>query len=263
MPTVHPVVKIRNRHGYISVPVSESSSLCWVRLERLQPTCRGAEIEFAEALVRWERRGSFSRPVIDGVVVARRDVPRLAEAVAASSRVRAKQDAVEVARELARDLMGRRSEIHAAVWADANDAKHPRIAGMFRRFLCPSHPRTTSDREKLARMLEAAGFGRPAVELVDRLIQPGVDQDTLQRATTLSATKGAQCSRQETAEVFRRNLDDMWSTDAFSTGISPADQSARLIRTVRRLLRTDVSADDLLARVLDVIGSGRAERSGS
>jgi len=112
-------------------------------------------------------------------------------------------------------------------------------------------------------MLEAAGFGRPAVGLVDRLIQPGVDQDILQRAAILSAAKGAQCTRQEAAEVFRRNLDDTWSTDAFSTGISHADQSARLIRTVRRLLRTDVSADDLLARVLDVIGSGRAERSGS
>ena len=263
MPTVHPVVKSRNSYGSIAVPVSESPSLCWVRLERLQPTCRAAKIEFAEALVGWERKGSFRRPLIDGVVVARRDVPRLAEAVAASSRGRAKQDAVKVARGIARDLMGRTSEIHAAVWADANDSKHPRIAGMFRRFLCPSHPRTTSDREKLARMLEAAGFGRPAVELVDRLILPGVDQDTLQRATTLSAAKGAQCTRQEAAEVFRRNLDDKWSTDAFTTGISPAEQSARLIRTGRRLLRTDVSADDLLARVLDVIGSGRVERSGS
>ncbi|CAN5535055.1 hypothetical protein BH11PLA2_BH11PLA2_16130 [soil metagenome] len=253
MSTVHPVLKNRDRYGYISVPIGNSPTLCWVRLERLQPTCRAAGIKFAEALLGWERSGSFSRPVTEGVVVARRDVPHLAEAVAASSRERARHDAVQVARELARDLMSRISEIHTAVWADANDSKHPKIASMFRRFLCPSYPQTTSDREKLARILQAVGYGRPAVELVDRLITSEVDLDTLQRAKILSETKGSQFTRQEVAEVFRRNLDDTWSTDVDLSGISPVDQLARLVPTVRRLSRKQLSADDLLMRVLDVI----------
>lgn len=170
---MHPVVARRNTHGSISVPLSGCPDLFWVRRERLQPTCRAAGVEYAEGLERWEKSGRYSRPILNGVVVARFDAGRLAESMARSRRADAAEDAAAVVLELARECLPNSMRwvrsveaavarpIRVAARADALDEEYPDLAGLLRRYACPGHPRAATPEERDIRAIQAAAVTRP------------------------------------------------------------------------------------------------------
>ena len=216
----HPVVARRNSHGSIPVPLVDSPELFWVRRERLQPTCRAAGVEYAEGLEGWEKSGKFNHPVLTGVVVARLDAGRLAEALARSRRAEAATDAAAVVLELAWECLpgplrlvrsvgaAVARPVRVAAWADALDGEHPDLAALLRRYACPGYQRAATAEERDIRALQAAAVTPAMHALAARIAASAVDPDVLSRAKELLESRGREMTGREVDAVFRRHIDD-------------------------------------------------------
>lgn len=144
MNTKHPVVQARNQYGSIRVPTHDPR-LCWLRIDRLQATCRAAKVEYADGLEGFEKTRYGTKPLKCGVVIAVRDVARLVAAVARSSREFARSDAADILREVALDLVPPenvgdygtvRVDLSALLdWCQRNARRRPRLVSLFREFL--------------------------------------------------------------------------------------------------------------------------------
>lgn len=192
------------------------------------------------------------------MVIARRDVPRLVAAIAASSRRDAAEEAVGVVRQLAEDLDIRRLDtkqeaINVAVWLDTNQSRQPRLARMFCQYLCPDYIKATNDTGKLARRLEAASISIPKVRVVQMLVASEADPDFLSRAGTKLLDR--KCTDQDLYDISRRHIDDSWSLSIDSSRRSPDELAARLVRLVARLTRKPIASNKLLRRVLSAMNS--------
>lgn len=214
---MHPVVARRDMHGSISVPLSGCPDLFW---ERPHPTCRAAGVEYAEGLEGWEKSGRYNRPILNGVVVARLDAGRVAEALAHSRRVDAAEDAAAVVLELAWECLPNsmtpvRSVVAAvarpirvAAWADALDEEHPELAGLLRRYACPGYPRAATPEERDIRAIQAAAVTPAMHSLGSRIAASSADADVLRRAKELLLSRGREMTEREVESVFQRHIDD-------------------------------------------------------
>ena len=217
---MHPVVKRRNGHGSIRVPLSEAPDLLWVRLERLQPTCRAAGVEYADGLEGWAKSGRYNRPLLDGVVIARSDAEKLADAVARSRREEAAGDAAAVIMELVwASLPGAEWQVHTvraamksparvAVWADALERTHPDLARLLRQHVCPEYPATDDPVNLFSRGAEAAGWPAALTARITGMVRSGANPDVLGRASTLLKSRGKLATKGEIESVCMRHLDD-------------------------------------------------------
>lgn len=220
---MHPVVKARDSHGSISVPLSDAPDLVWVQIERLQPTCRAAGIEYAQGLEGFERTGPrkrYCRPIFNGVVVALSDAERLAEVVARSGRANAAQDAAHVIFELVRVALpgaecpvktvraALKNPARVAVWADALEKTHGQLALLLRRYVCPDYPATADPVELFVRRATASEWNPAWISMIADLVKAGGCDDLLHRAVALLAAKGAQVTERDIEAVCRRHLDD-------------------------------------------------------
>lgn len=220
---MHPVVRERDRHGSISVPLSDSPDLYWVRVDRLQPTCRAAGIEYAEGLEGFERKGpskQYIRPILNGVVIARCDAGKLAGVVARSSRANAAQDAAEVVLELVWEflpdtewqvhsaLAAVRNPARVAVWADALEKTHPDLAALLRQYICPDYPVTGDPVELFVRRATASEWNPAWISVITDLVRAGGCDDLLHRAVALLEVRGRDATEREIQAICRRHLDD-------------------------------------------------------
>lgn len=217
---MHPVLRNRNNRYSISVPLSDAPDLLWVRLERLQPTCRTAGIEYANGLEGWERSGRYNRPLLDGIVIARSDVEKLAEAIARSSRGNAISDAAAVVLELVWEVLpasewqvhtvrgAMKNPARVAVWADALERTHPDFARLLRRHVCPDYPATDDPIDLFVRAAEAAGWPAALTSKIGGMVRSGENPDVLHRASALLSSRGKLATENEIKLLCRRQLDD-------------------------------------------------------
>jgi hypothetical protein len=140
----HPVVLARNQYGSIRVPTRDPR-LCWLRIDRLQATCRAAKVEYADGLEGFEETRYGIKPLKCGVVIACRDVSKLVAAVARSSREFARIDAADILREVALHLVSPASVGRGGAgvvdlpalfdWCQRNARRRSRLVGLFRAYL--------------------------------------------------------------------------------------------------------------------------------